>query len=278
MGKWKAVVIAIGLAVMLVGCGARESEQGAVGASSLAGEVSEAAQTSWSGFSPTSATVSRSQRFGSVYSAALGKLSEAKELKSIVGAMKNAKQIPGMLDVANPEYDVVLTDKNGGKRELHLWLGTLKGKDGMYMFVSDTGTGYKIDSEDADDLRELIGKIEYSSEQAIANGEIVQSIRGLANTDRWLDFVKSVGEGKSAEVHIVTYSIEGDPIFQDLLFENGTIVYTTDTTMDKFGVPERTRSFCKGIDNAKSEQGTKYTLNQCDEPVHFEFDIPMEND
>ncbi|MFC5470290.1 DUF4362 domain-containing protein [Cohnella suwonensis] len=286
MGKWKAIVMAIGLAALLAGCGERGEERGAGEssapsrqASELPGTVSETAQTDWSEFAPTTATVSRSQKFGSVYPAVLGRFSEVEEVEAFVRAAENAKRIDGMLDVANPEYDLVLTDEGGEMRELHLWLGASEGKKGMYTFVSDTGTGFTIGEADADALRKLVGAIDYRSEQAAANGEIVRSPSGLANTDRWLDFLLDFGEGKPAEAHVVTYTDEGDPIFQDLLFEGGTIVYTTDTTMDKFGSPNRTRSFCKGIDNSKTERGTMYTLAQCEgDPANFSFELQMEND
>jgi len=222
----------------------------------------------WEEFEPLQAAVSRSQRFGSVYPAVLGVFADAEDLKTIARAFADAEKIDGQLDVAKPEYDLSFADEDG-QTAFHLWLGTSPGNKGLFTYVEDTGTGYTISEENADKLRELIQALRYSPEQAIANGEIVDLHGKLTHADKWEAFVGQVRAGTPAEAHITAYTIEGAPVFEDLLFDGQAIQYVFDATKDPYGTADRTIMYCKNL----GQDGTRYTLSKCgSEEANFLFD------
>ncbi|RKP51697.1 DUF4362 domain-containing protein [Cohnella endophytica] len=218
----------------------------------------------WKRFVPKKATVSRTQWFGSASPAVLGTFEKPEDLAVITEGMRTAVKINGMLDVAKSEYDLVLEDKDGGSYTFHLWLGGKTGLKGMYMYVSDTGTGYTMNESITDRLRALIHGLRYEPERAKANGDVVNLFGKITNLDRWKKFVENVNEGTRDEAHFTDYTIEGDPIFRDLLYDGQRIEFTYDNSKDAYGTPDKALVFCDGIDFGKTEQGTRYILTGCD--------------
>ena len=219
----------------------------------------EVALVHWQDAKFLKAVVSRSQRFGSVHSAELGAFPEGEGLETFVEAFRAAEKMAGQLDIAKPEYDVSFVGEDG-QADFHLWLGRTTGTKGLYTYVADTGTGYTLSEEDTNRLRDLIRSLDYTPDQAVANGEIVNLHGRLTHLDKWEAFVEQVNEGIPGEAHLVDYTIEGDPIFRDLLFDGQAIQYTYDNSMDGFGTPERRISFCKSLE----QDGERYTLSKCD--------------
>jgi hypothetical protein len=213
-------------------------------------------------------TVSRSQSIGEVYPAALGSFVNAEDLALFREAFRSAEKKTGMLDIGIPEYDLSFADEEG-QRGFHLWLGDRPGSPGLYTYVNATGTGYTLSAEHADRLREKIRSLAYTREQAIANGDIVVELGRKSNLDRWKQFVESVREGgASGEAHITDYTIEGQPIFRDLIYDGQAIRYTYDNRMDSFGTPTRVTTYCKALD----QEGTEFSLSKCDsEGLEFRF-------
>ncbi len=150
---------------------------------------------------------------------------------------------------------------------------------GLYTYVSDTGTGYSLTEETAGKLRKIIAALPYKSEHAEMNGDVVNMHGQITNLDKWVQFMENVKNGTPDEAHVTFYTIEGDPIFQDLLYDGQTIEYTYDNTKDAFGSPKKTTAFCKSIDRNRVKQGTQYTLGQCDRDEQtFYFTVEMIND
>ena len=48
-------------------------------------------------------------------------------------------------------------------------------------------------------------------------------------------FLKKVSEGTASMMRMVTYTIEGDPVVQDIIFENGSFLLRRDTSRDRYG-------------------------------------------
>jgi len=221
--------------------------------------------------------ISRSQRVGSVYPAVLGTITEPDALKIFVDSFSTAEKLLGKLDIGKPDYDLIFSI-DGSQHSFHLWLDH-KNDNGLYMYVSDTSTGYKLTEEAASKLRRFINQLPYPPEQAENNGDVVNLHGRISNLDRWNQFLKDVAKGTPTEVHVTSYTIEGGAIFQDLNYDGTAIEYSFDNTKDAFGTPMRTIAYCKGITQSKVEHGTQYTLAQCDQDEQsFSFTVEMEND
>lgn len=165
----------------------------------------------------------------------------------------------GQLDIAKPEYDLTFVGEDGEwaficgwdtSRERKACIPTWKipGRDMCYPRNIPTGC-------------ELIRSLDYTPEQAASNGDIVNVHGKLTNSDKWTKFVEQVRAGNASEAHITAYTVEGDPIFQDLLFDGQVIQYTYNNVLDGFGSPTRTISFCKNLD----QEGLRYSLSKCDD-------------
>lgn len=262
--------------LILAGCGASKPEGGPrpstqEGKPSSGESKVEIAPVKWQDTEFAQAVVSRSQRFGSVYPAPLGVFAEQAKLEAFVEAFRDGEKLEGVLDTVRPEYDVSFVGEDGKAAGFHLWLGYQPGSKGLYMYVEDTSTGYRLTEENTDRLRELIRSLDYTPDQAVSNGDIVNLHGTLTHSDKWTHFVEQVRAGNPSEAHITSYTTEGDPIFQDLLFDGQVIQRTYDNSMDGFGVPQRSINFCKSLD----QDGTRYTLSKCgDEEARFVLDMP----
>ncbi|WP_019424379.1 DUF4362 domain-containing protein [Paenibacillus sp. OSY-SE] len=153
--------------------------------------------------------------------------------------------------------------KQGRKRwEIHLWIDA-RYVYGMYTYVSDTGTGYKLTTESTRDLYNLIWGIRYDFKQVATNGDFVNAHSKLSNLDIWEKFVTNVKVGVKDEIQVVQYTIEGGPIFDNLSFDGETIRHMYDNTHDQYGTPTKRLEFCKSIDEIKTDRGTEYKLSSC---------------
>jgi len=223
--------------------------------------------------------VSRSLGFGSVNAAHYGSFTEKWQVDIFVKAVQSADKIQGILDLDQPDYDVVI--EHGGKKwEIHLWLDA-QAMHGMYTYVSNTDTGYQLTAESTRELNNLIWGLKYEPKQAIANGDIVNVHGKLSNLDVWEKFVSNVVAGVRDEVQIVKYTIEGEPIFDNLSFDGETIRHIYDNTHDSYGKPTKLYEFCKAIEEKKMDSGTEYNLVSCGRGDTFNqkgmFNLRIEN-
>ncbi|MFC4598349.1 DUF4362 domain-containing protein [Cohnella hongkongensis] len=262
MKKRNGIAAALAALLLLSGCGASKPA-GEPMPSTQENPASperktEIAIVKWGEAEFGQAVVSRSQRFGSVYPAPLGEFPAGESLQAFVEAFRDAEKMEGVLDIGKPEYDVSFVGEDG-EAGFHLWLGYQPGSRGLYTYVEDTGTGYTLTEEHTDRLRELIRSLDYTPDQASANGDIVNLHGELTNLDKWTNFVEQVQAENPSEAHMTSYTIEGDPIFEDFIFDGQAIQYTYDNTMDAFGVPKRSIDYCKNLE----QDGGRYTLSKC---------------
>jgi len=240
-------------------------------ASCQSGKPKEAARYAASTASPAASVspgtpqviISRGFDFGSVNPKVYGVFNAKTDIDAFADAVQSAKRMKGILDVRNPDYDAVID--NGGKRQsIHLWLDA-KDTFGMFMYTSDTGTGYTLTEAATKRLRELVQSIRYGPEQAEKNGDVVFALNGIKNGNVWTDFLQQVQNRSSQAVQITAYTIEGDPIFYNLDFDGAVIRYRYDTSHDHFGTPLKQTDFCRRIEKDVSKQGTVYYLDGCGE-------------
>lgn len=273
MKKWLVLLV---LSVVVAGCGTKNTQtEPAPSISTEKLELIQQIEGDWTANTLQKVTVSRTKQFGQVNPALLTAFSIPEELTLFMDAIQTAEQMPGEMDIRKPDYDVTFIGE-GGQESFHLWLDP-QVDNGIYTTISDTGSGYKLNSELAGKLSRLILSQPYTSEQAASNGDVVNLHGQFINLDKWSRFVKNVEEGNPDEVQITSYTIEGGAIFDDLTYDGEQIEYTFDNSKDAFGSPQKRTSFCKGIEKAVTDKGTEYTLSGCDRPESeqtFHFLIP----
>lgn len=116
----------------------------------------------------------------------------------------------------------------------------------------------------------------YSSEQAAQNGDIVQVHGKFMNLDRWEEFLEHVNNEEADQVRLTQYTIEGDPIFYELVYDGEYIKFTYDNAMDAFGLDQgRPSSRCLGVGIKNNEQGQEYYgLTECENDTGDMFWFP----
>jgi len=252
------IILLISLVFGVTGCGIKQetvvpAEASAV---SVSGSISQKEARL-----ADQVVVSRSLRFGHVNSAPYGVFKEKTQIDVFVRAVQSAEKIVGIMDVVQPDYDVVI-EQDGNRWEIHLWLDD-QADHGMITYVSNTDTGYQLTADSARELYKLIWGLKYDSKKAIANGDFVNVHGKVSNLAVWEKFVANVKTGIRDEVQVVKYTIEGAPIFDNLFFDGQTIMHKSDTTHDPLGTPTTEYEFCKSIEEKKTERGTEYRLASC---------------
>ncbi|WHY78479.1 DUF4362 domain-containing protein [Neobacillus sp. WH10] len=119
-------------------------------------------------------------------------------------------------------------------------------------------TGCQLDKANSDDHTNKSGEIEKPTKN-----EVIESHGGLENLERLDLFVKNTQSGKKDKVRLTRYTIEGDPIFQDLEYDGSKLAIKIDTTKDKFGQGEIRTYVCNGIQKQESNTETKYIIEEC---------------
>lgn len=82
----------------------------------------------------------------------------------------------------------------------------------------------------------------YTPETAAANGDYVDVQGSISNAEKLAAFLTAARDGKDAAIRTVKYTVEGDPIISDVIFEDGSFTVWEDATRDKFGEREITRA------------------------------------
>lgn len=210
-------------------------------------------------------TIHRGQTFGKVSSGIYGTLDRVEEAEAWDQAIRKATKMPGIMDVREPDYDAVIY-LDGKSTSIHLWLDP-DSKRGMFMYITDTGTGYTLTEKSTALIREGINQLRYTPEQALDNGDVVFSLGGIANREIWDEFLIEVKKENPASVQLTSYTKEGDPIFNDLEYDHQGKVFKHrfDTTHDTMGMPIKSVEYCKELVAEETEQGIEYRLNGCGE-------------
>ncbi|MGY3714990.1 DUF4362 domain-containing protein [Sutcliffiella cohnii] len=97
-----------------------------------------------------------------------------------------------------------------------------------------------------------------------SNKDVVNSHGDIKNIEFLDKFINDVIENKTANVRVVNYTIEGDPIIHDLKFANGKLLSKIDTREDDFGDKYVDESMCENIEITNKEEQTIYHLVGCE--------------
>lgn len=112
----------------------------------------------------------------------------------------------------------------------------------------------------------LAGCGKYTMEEAKKNGDIIVQ-NGVTNSDRFESFLKKSTQGKSDQIRITAYTIEGDPILYDVKYDGKSYHYKSDSSRDQFGSTDddRKNEVCQQLDKMIVKQEIIYTLSKCAE-------------
>lgn len=103
----------------------------------------------------------------------------------------------------------------------------------------------------------------YPPEKAIENGDVVNLHGNYSNLDIWRNFIEKFENKQESKVRITRYTIEGDPIFHELIYNGKEIEYTYDNSMDAYGGDRTENTICEGLLRKLIEGEEVYILNSC---------------
>lgn len=135
-------------------------------------------------------TVAKSLAHGSVNANIKAEYIDHESIETFVRAIRTAVQIPGNLNTATPNYDIVLISNNN-KYAFHLWINETS-EQGMLMNVNETSTGYTLTKESTVELKKLIfleanfKGLEFNAVRS-SNGELVAKPIGITENNYLLN-------------------------------------------------------------------------------------------
>lgn len=96
------------------------------------------------------------------------------------------------------------------------------------------------------------------------------------NEEKWKQFLHNVDAQTADQVRITQYTIEGDPIFYELIYNGDSIKFTYDNSLDINGHDlNRPSASCKKFGTKQSENGQEYySLVGCDNETGKFFSFP----
>lgn len=97
--------------------------------------------------------------------------------------------------------------------------------------------------------------------------DVVNMHGNIENIERFMEFLNNVEKGQKDNIKIVSYTEEGDPILQELLFNGEVITSISDTRRDKFGAGSINEFTCISIKSVDSAERTDYMLEGCENTI-----------
>ncbi|WZX99124.1 DUF4362 domain-containing protein [Bacillus sp. FSL W7-1360] len=113
----------------------------------------------------------------------------------------------------------------------------------------------------------------YDKEAAVDRGDVVVDYfqDRVYNFETFERFIQSISSGKEDAIRLTSYTLEGDPIFQDVQFDGKGINYSYNNSYDQFGGDDRgiETDVCEGIIKEENEKGeADYLLTGCSEELN----------
>lgn len=120
----------------------------------------------------------------------------------------------------------------------------------------------------------ITGCSSYSVEDAKKNGDMITGPPGEINFDKLYEFLSDMEHNKENTIRITSFTDEGDPILQDLVYKNEMIDYTYDNLRDKFGGKNKGKykTQCKRVETREiigqdELDRVEYILTGCSEII-----------
>jgi hypothetical protein len=105
--------------------------------------------------------------------------------------------------------------------------------------------------------------------------EIINMHGNVKNLERLDLFVENFSSNNEDHIKITHYTIEGDPIYDEITYDGSVLTITNDNTEDKFGSGEITTFTCKSITRNESETNLEFLLMGCVTPEGQTGDFPI---
>jgi hypothetical protein len=96
-----------------------------------------------------------------------------------------------------------------------------------------------------------------------SSSDVLNRLGGIENLEQFEAFYENVQKGQEDSVRIVSYTVEGDPIIQDLEYDGETIHSIEDSRMDAYGTGEVAKMDCKRIEFTSDRGQNVYNLKAC---------------
>ena len=97
--------------------------------------------------------------------------------------------------------------------------------------------------------------------------DVVNKYGDITNLERFEAFVGHVEGSTSDKVRIVSYTTEGDAIYKDLIYNDNIIMYTIDSTQDRYGEQTVAATTCQSIEKLETSELSVYKLIACEEEL-----------
>ncbi|WP_172198580.1 DUF4362 domain-containing protein [Saccharibacillus qingshengii] len=213
---------------------------------------------------------------------------QPEEVEAFRHAVKTAKPDPfkGDRNQAKADFGVRL-EMDGIEKTYLLWLENAGQGEGLIEDLNDRGSRFILGAKPRKDLYDRIHNVRYDSERAEKNGDIVPMFGKVAHMSTWKAFVENVEHKRPDSVQFTSYTIEGDPIFDNLSYDGRSIHYVYDNSYEKFGLSDKASYTCQKITAQplaikRGGPGTLYRLGGCTgtgdsshaEEEQFGFPIP----
>lgn len=109
--------------------------------------------------------------------------------------------------------------------------------------------------------------------------DVINSHGNVENLDKLDAFI----EDQKGSQRVVHYTIEGDPIFNDLTYTDSRIVMRYDNSEDNFGSPQVLKYACQDLIRNETDKLLSYTLTGCEgeqakiELLQIPFDVEQQD-
>lgn len=109
--------------------------------------------------------------------------------------------------------------------------------------------------------------------KGVDNVDVIHRHDSIEGLERIVHFYDKVKGGTAADLRIVQYTIEGDPIVTDLRYDGKLLEVIYDTTRDKFGVGEVMTMVCGDLIKEVNPTNTTYLAVDCGGEPYDIYDI-----
>ncbi|MBB4826284.1 hypothetical protein HNO89_003543 [Sporosarcina luteola] len=103
------------------------------------------------------------------------------------------------------------------------------------------------------------------SSKGIEDVDVINQLRGIDGIEKMERFYSDFQNGKIADLRIVHYTLEGDPIVTDLAYDGKKLQVTFDGSRDAFGDGEIHTIACKGLFEEVYPVNRSYLAYGCEE-------------